>query len=73
MVTEALREDIRRILTEELDKGALVNMANGIIDDLHCLKTAMYRDDSRTVGDIFESLDKRTRVLRDKLHQADDI
>lgn len=73
MVTEALREDMRRILEEELDRNALRNMMNGIIDDYHCLKTAMIRDDKRTAGDMLESLDKRTRVLRCKLDQADDV
>lgn len=73
MVSEALREDVQRILAEELDKNALRNMTNGIIDDLHCLKTAMIREDRRTVGDMLESLDQRTRVLRGKLDQANDI
>lgn len=73
MVSDAFRDDVRRILAEELEKGALVTMANGIIDDLHCLKTALYRNDKLTAGDVFNSLDKRTRVLRDKLDQADDI
>lgn len=73
MVTEAFREDVRRVLEGELDRNALRNMMNGIIDDYHCLKTAMIRDDKRTVGDMFESLDKRTRILRGKLDQANDI
>jgi hypothetical protein len=73
MVSETFREDVRRILADELDKNAMVNMANGIIDDLHSLKTAMFREDKRTVGDVMESLDKRTRILRNKLHQADDV
>lgn len=73
MVSETFREDVRRILSEELDKGVVVNMVNGVIDDLHCLKTAMIRDDRRSVGDMLESLDQRTRILRNKLHQANDI
>lgn len=73
MVSEALREDVRRVLEEELDRNALRNMMNGIIDDYHCLKTAIIRDDKRTAGDIFESLDKRTRILRSKLDQAHDV
>jgi hypothetical protein len=73
MVSDTFREEARRILVEELDKGAMVNMANGIIDDLHCLKTAMIRDDRRSVGDMLESLDQRTRILRNKLHQADNV
>jgi len=73
MVTETFREDVRRILSEELDKNAMVNMANGIIDDLACLKTAMIREDKRSVGDMLDSLDKRTRILRNKLHQADNV
>jgi hypothetical protein len=73
MVSETFREDVRRILSEELDKNAMLNMANGIIDDLHCLKTAMIREDRRSVGDMLESLDQRTRVLRNKLNQANDI
>lgn len=73
MVSDAFRDDIRRILAEELDKGAMVNMVNGVIDDLHCLKTAMIRQDQRSVGDMLESLDQRTRILRNKLHQADNI
>jgi hypothetical protein len=73
MANETFRDDVRRILTEELDKNAMVNMANGIIDDLHSLKTAIYREDRRTVGDVMESLDQRTRILRNKLYQADNI
>lgn len=73
MVSDAFREDVRRVLEGELDRDALRNLINGIIDDYHCLKTAVIRRDKRTVGDMFESLDQRTRVLRGKLDQANDV
>jgi hypothetical protein len=73
MVSEALRENVRRVLAEELDSNALRNMVIGIIDDYQCLKTAVYRDDTRTIGDMMESLDQRTRILRGKLDQANDV